>query len=45
MEGVNMTAVIITAIVCVTVIILAKIGGSKNADSKAQKKSTRQQSE
>ncbi|MBD5536885.1 MAG: hypothetical protein HDQ99_14775 [Lachnospiraceae bacterium] len=46
MEGVNMTAVIITAIICVTVIVLAKIGnGSKNADNKAQKKSTRQQSE
>lgn len=46
MEGVNMTAVMITAIICVTIIILAKIGnGSKKENNRAQKKSTRQQSE
>lgn len=30
MESVNMTAVIITALICVTVIILAKIGNRNN---------------
>lgn len=29
MAGVNMTAVIITAIICATIVILALIGGKK----------------